>query len=293
MIKSHERKILKINNKMGWNVDAKKAVDIVEDQNLRYTNIIIKNIIILEQNLNRLKDLKVTFEKQSDKKQEEQTQKQIKRLQDENKQKLETCNKLIKGMRKNIEEEEKEIKDHSLHRMAKMRLAALQAKNFNIVKLSSKIEMEIKELTKIKLYKWVSLMDKTVEFSEIDQYMNDPSKMADLMQNFYGGKSAKLDNALKDMEERVRQMREIDEGIKKLVGLIEQLGDVIKGNGEILDSIDANMEDVKNYINEGNEKLEEGKKEMESAGNKFCCLFVVFLVAALFLVNYLMKTAGF
>ena len=292
MIVSHERKMLKINNKMGWNKDAKNPTDEVEDQNLRYTNIVMKNILVLDQNLNRLNDLKKTFEKQSDKKQEEVTQKQIKRYQTENKAKLENCNNLLKGMKKNLSDDS-EVKDFTLHRMAKMRLAALQAKNYQIIKKSSKLEMEIKEITKIKLYKWVSLMDKTVEFEEIDDYMKDPSKMADLMQNFYGGKSQKLDNALKDMEERVREMREIDEGIKKLVELIEQLGDVIKGNSEVLDSIDANMEDVKNYVKEGNDNLEEGKKEMESAGNKFCCLFVVFLIGSLFLVNYLMKSAGF
>jgi t-SNARE complex subunit (syntaxin) len=289
MIVNLERKILSINNKMGWNRDAKTVEDI-PDQGLRYTEIVVKNMKILTSNLTRLENLKKKFEQMSDKKQEDALQKEIKRIQTENKLKLENCQKLLKVMNKS--DEESDTKDPTLRRMEKMRVTALQVKLYTLIKQSGKMEMEIKEITKIKLFKWITLMDKGVRFEEVDEYMNDPSKMGNLMQKFYGGKSMKLDNALRDMEERVREMREINEGIKKLVGLIGELGDIIKGNTELLNSIDANMEDVKNYVAEGVEFLEEGKKEMDSAGNKFCCLFVVILIIMIFAVNYLLKKVG-
>lgn len=58
-----------------------------------------------------------------------------------------------------------------------MRANALQAKIFNIVKKSSKIDLDLKKIVRVKVYDEIRLLDDTITPDEVDDYVRNPEKI--------------------------------------------------------------------------------------------------------------------
>ena len=92
------------------------------------------------------------------------------------KNKLEKCNKILSFVQKQLNSNE-ENKNSPESRMALMRANALQAKIFIIVKTSSKIDLDLKKIVRVKVYDEIRLLDDTITPDEVDDYIRNPEKI--------------------------------------------------------------------------------------------------------------------
>jgi syntaxin 1B/2/3 len=100
------------------------------------------------------------------------------------------------------------------------------------------------------------------------------------------GVSSTMDNAIKDMREKVADIRKLQESVQNLCQMVEELKNIIKSQNELLDSIENNMKEVNDYLGKGLDKLKLGVEEYMSAQEKFCCIFFVMIIVAIIGLNH-------
>ncbi len=170
-----------------------------------------------------------------------------------------------------------------------MRNNALQLKLMKLINSSGNFAFELKAIVRKKVYDQLSVYDNTIKEKDIDEYLKDENKMNEVIQNtvYGGGASVKVENALNDMKEKIDEIKRIDKNVKTLLDMILHLQTIIQSNSELVNSIDSNMALVVDYMEVGVDELAKGKVEYSSAMDKFCCCFMIVLVAMIISLNYL------
>ena len=100
------------------------------------------------------------------------------------------------------------------------------------------------------------------------------------------GLTSTTDNAIKDMREKVADIKKLQESVQNLCELVEELKNIIQSQNELLDSIENNMKEVNEYLGKGLEKLKGGLEEYMSASEKFCCIFFVMIIISIIGLNH-------
>ena len=65
----------------------------------------------------------------------------------------------------------------------------------------------------------------------------------------------KVRNAVDDIDQKYRDILKLEKGVEEVYQLFLDLGTLIEAQGEMLDSILTNMEEARDYIKKGNQKL--------------------------------------
>ena len=284
--------MLKLNSKMSWNIDTIIALD-TDDEITTKSNIVLQNILICQKNLERLESLLRNYKRNKDRNKNKTMFKEIILTKSEMKNKLEKCNKILTFVKTQLKNKQ-EIQQDPEIRMALMRTDALQAKIFDIVKKQGRINLKLKKIARVKVYDEIRLLDDTITPNEVDDYMRNPEKIIALQekQTYGSKKSKKVKNKLEDMKEKVEDLRKMDEEVQKLAELTKTLQSIMQQNSEKIDSIEANIIEVRDYMEKAANELQSGKEQYSQAMQKFCCAFVVVLIIAILVVNYLLNTIG-
>ncbi|XP_071965140.1 syntaxin-7-like [Antedon mediterranea] len=96
-----------------------------------------------------------------------------------------------------------------------------------------------------------------------------------------------FDNAI--IEEREERIRQIEGAMLDVNEIFRDLSAIVSEQGEMIDSIEANVDHADTNVESGNEQLITASKYQKKARKKMCCIFIILIVVAgiLALILYL------
>ena len=72
--------------------------------------------------------------------------------------------------------------------------------------------------------------------------------------------------------------------MNELFELFQELATLIQAQGEMLDNIEANLEDANDYMEKAETQLEHAQQLHENSRSKMCCMLICVFIAALILI---------
>lgn len=136
--------------------------------------------------------------------------------------------------------------------------------------------------TKIQRQFQIVTQDEQYSKKEIKQIMEDPAQMQEIIQQkMTGTASLKLTTAVRDIEEKLRDIEILAGNIDIITELLEDLGLMIKEQGDIIDSVGNNIKDAGAKTDKGLTNLEEAKEQNDKYNKRqwwFCCCIIMLLI---------------
>ena len=120
----------------------------------------------------------------------------------------------------------------------------------NICLRFSKAESDIKHIIETKLVRAAEIA--------VNQELNDEQKRIaienpQMIQQMYenkltGAAHIKLQNAVRDLEERHRDIKKLEKSIIQVHNMIQELNALVQYQGEVIDNVEINIQKAKNYV---------------------------------------------
>lgn len=122
-------------------------------------------------------------------------------------------------------------------------------------------QLDYKNATQEKIRRQIAIVKPNADESEINELVNDPDATSKLLnEQITGTAHAKIRNAVNDIDQKYKDILKLEKGVEEVYQLFLDLGTLIQAQGEMLDSILTNMQEARDYINKGNQKLESAQK---------------------------------
>jgi len=99
-----------------------------------------------------------------------------------------------------------------------------------------------------------------------------------------GRAHARVENAVQDIQSKYEDIKKLEQGVEEIFKLFNDLATLIQLQGEMLDSIEANVQQANDYMGKAIKHLVNAKKWWQKARCKMCCILicvVIILVAIL------------
>ncbi len=84
--------------------------------------------------------------------------------------------------------------------------------------------------------------------------------------------------------ERESEIRNIEQGVSELNELFRDVATIVREQGDVIDAIDLNVENVRNDTRGADTELTQASRYQKKARNKACCLLVIMAVVLLVIV---------
>jgi len=84
--------------------------------------------------------------------------------------------------------------------------------------------------------------------------------------------------------ERESEIRNIEQGVSELNELFRDVATIVREQGDTIDAIDVNVENVRNDTRGADVELTQASRYQKNARNKACCLLVIMAVVLLVIV---------
>ena len=170
------------------------------------------------------------------------------------------------------------IKDDSDLRLKKNLFDAMIKKYQNVIQ---KFQSEESEMKQIKLTE-----------KEKENIIEDPKMIQQIYENKLKGKPhKKLQNAVRDLQERHNDIKKLEKSIIELSNMINELnklvqyqGEMIDNIGEMIDNIVENVSKSKDYITKAEKELVAGKEKMKCKKNLKCTIAIIASIALLIII---------
>ncbi|XP_031558223.1 syntaxin-7-like [Actinia tenebrosa] len=86
--------------------------------------------------------------------------------------------------------------------------------------------------------------------------------------------------SLEAIEERERAIRQLEADIIGVNEIFRDLGNMVHEQGEVIDSIEANVDNAAVHVETANQQLSKASKYQKAARKKMCCILVIVVIAA-------------
>ena len=83
----------------------------------------------------------------------------------------------------------------------------------------------------------------------IQEVIENPQMIQQMYENkLTGAAHIKLQNAVRDLEERHRDIKKLEKSILQIHNMVQELNALVKYQGEIIDNVEINIKSAKNYV---------------------------------------------
>ena len=151
-------------------------------------------------------------------------------------------------------------------------------KNFQDVMIQfQSLESELKSINENMIIRSAEIASgKKLTNEEKKEIIMNPEVAQKMMQDKLSGQAhIKLQNAVKDLEERHAEIRKLEKSIMEVHKLIEELAGLVKLQGEMIDNICENIAVSKSNVNDAEENIIKAKENMRSARKKKCIILAI------------------
>jgi syntaxin 1B/2/3 len=187
-----------------------------------------------------------------------------------------------------LETENKEFEKKnpgSTQSMIRANLLSSHTKQFNTVMRDfQEASEEFRDSLKQRIGRQARIVKENITEKEIEQIIasEDPGKfMREAM-----GLSDVLVDAVAELEERHERMRRIEQGVREILELFQDLATLVEVQQEHLDNIEQNVASAKNYTQEGEKELVKVEQSQKKARKWQCYLLIVVLIIVIGLIIY-------
>jgi SNARE domain len=84
--------------------------------------------------------------------------------------------------------------------------------------------------------------------------------------------------------ERESEIRNIEQGVSELNELFRDVATIVREQGDMIDTIDVNVENVRNDTRGADVELRQASRYQKNARNKACCLLLIMAVVVIIIV---------
>ena len=151
-------------------------------------------------------------------------------------------------------------------------------KNFQDVMIQfQSLESELKSINENMIIRSAEIASgKKLTNEEKKEIVMNPEVAQKMIQDKLSGQAhTKLQNAVKDLEERHAEIRKLEKSIMEVHKLIEELAGMVKLQGEMIDNICENIAVSKSNVNDAEENIIKAKENMRSARKKKCIILAL------------------
>ena len=186
--------------------------------------------------------------------------------------------KLIKELRVMLNQDEQNVNDPEV-RIKNNLFGAMLKKYQNTCMRFQNEESEIKNIIQTKLVRAAEIaVDEELTEQQKKEVIENPQMIQQMYENkLTGAAHIKLQNAVRDLEERHRDIKNLEKSILQVHQMIIELSKLVQLQGEMIDNIEVNIQKAKDYVIKGEKHIVKAKKNMESARKKRCCILLIII----------------
>ena len=142
------------------------------------------------------------------------------------------------------------------------------------------LESELKSINERMIIRSAEIASgKKLTDEEKKEIVMNPETAQKMIQDKLSGQAhSKLQNAVKDLEERHAEIRKLESSIMEVHKLIEELAGLVKLQGEMIDDICENIAVSKTNVTDAEENIIKAKENMISARKKRCIILIIIVV---------------
>ena len=114
----------------------------------------------------------------------------------------------------------------------------------------SKQESDIKNIIQTKLVRAAEIaVNQELTEEQRKEVIENPQMIQQMYENkLTGAAHIKLQNAVRDLEERHRDIKKLEKSILQIHNMVQELNALVKYQGEIIDNVEINIKSAKNYV---------------------------------------------
>jgi t-SNARE complex subunit (syntaxin) len=138
-------------------------------------------------------------------------------------------------------------------------------------------ESEIKNIIQTKLVRAAEIaVNEELTEQQRKEVIENPQMIQQMYENkLTGAAHIKLQNAVRDLEERHQDIKRLEKSILQVHNMIIELSKLVQLQGEMIDNIEVNIQKAKDYVLKGEKHVAKAKKNMESARKKKCIILLI------------------
>lgn len=173
----------------------------------------------------------------------------------------------------------------------------LRMTHFLAVLLKRKLDLKVQELNRLQLQagrEYQCKIERTLKIykpgmdeMEIKQLSQDPKKMNEFIQQ-YMMMSPQFEDAVREIDERLSEIKELEKGMNKLLAMIKELHNIVKQQNVVVDSITQTMANIKDHTEKTYEEMESAKQYQVNTKQKMVLLFIILLVVVIGFLNHIL-----
>ena len=178
------------------------------------------------------------------------------------------------------------IKDDSDLRLKKNLFDAMIKKYQNVIQKFQSEESEMKQIKKTRLIRDAEIgLGQDLTEKEKENIIEDPKMIQQIYENKLKGKPHnKLQNVVRDLEERHKDIKKLEKSIIELSNMINELNKLVQYQGEMIDNIVENVGKSKDYITKAEKELVAGKEKMKCKKNLKCTIAIIASISLLIII---------
>ena len=121
----------------------------------------------------------------------------------------------------------------------------------------SKQESDIKNIIETKLVRAAEIaVNQELTEEQKKEVIENPQMIQQMYENkLTGAAHIKLQNAVRDLEDRHRDIKNLEKSILQVHNMIQELNALVKYQGEVIDNIEINITKAKNYVFQAEKKI--------------------------------------
>jgi len=194
--------------------------------------------------------------------------------------------KLCLSIKQDIEYLETEVEkakdkepDEPETRIKDITFRALKGKFAEVLKESQNTQIEYKTAVKTKIARQARIIDPNLTQEQVEAVCNDPEGAGRLLENkMLGTGHMKLKNAVMDIQDKYKDIQKLEKSVQIVHQMFVDLQMMVQAQGEMLDNIELNIQDAKDYMKKANVQLGKAKKSHQVYRKYKCCLLMILLV---------------
>ena len=173
--------------------------------------------------------------------------------------------KIIKNLESDLNKDKYEKEDESDLRLKKNLFDAMIKKYQNVIQKFQSEENDMKQIKETKLIRNAEIgLGRDLTENEKINIIEDPKMIQQIYADKLKGKAhVKLQNAVRDLEERHRDIKKLEKSIIDLTTMITELNKLVIYQGEMIDNIVENVSKSKDYIFKAERELNKAKEKMK------------------------------
>ena len=164
--------------------------------------------------------------------------------------------KLIKELKAMLNIEGGDINDPEL-RIKNNLFGSMLRKYQNTCMRFQREESNIKNIIETKLVRAAEIaVNQELTEEQRKEVIENPQMVQQMYENkLTGAAHIKLQNAVRDLEERHRDIKKLEKSILQVHNMIQELSALVKYQGEVIDNVEINIKKAKNYVFKAEKKI--------------------------------------